>query len=132
MPQISKAIINQNNEFLLQLRDDHPGISYPNQWSFFGGEIEKGESPWQALQREIMEELSWHPDRGRYLYQWDNLDHPGYSLHFFALEFKGRREGLVLKEGQDLNWFTVEDIILENKIAPHVLMHVYRFLDLSS
>ena len=132
MPQISKAIITQNNEFLFQLRDNRPGIPYPNQWSFFGGEIELGESPWKALQREIMEELCWHPDRGRYLYQWDNLDRPEYSLHFFALEFKGRREGLILKEGQDLEWFTVEKIVLETKIAPHVLMHVHRFLDLSS
>lgn len=61
MKQVSKAIITQHNEYLLQLRDDHPGIFYANQWSFFGGDLEFGETPWQTLQRELFKELEWRP-----------------------------------------------------------------------
>ena len=59
MKQVAKAIIHQEEEFLLQLRDNRPDIAYSNSWSFFGGQIEPGETPWQALQRELEEELEW-------------------------------------------------------------------------
>ena len=61
MKQVSKAIITQHNEYLLQLRDDHLDIFYANQWSFFGGDLEIGETPWQTLQRELFKELEWRP-----------------------------------------------------------------------
>ena len=59
LPQVAKAIIYQQGFFLLQLRDSNPKISYPNVWSFFGGGIDTGETPWQVLQRELKEELEW-------------------------------------------------------------------------
>ena len=125
MKQVSKAIITQHNEYLLQLRDDHPGIFYPNHWSFFGGELEIGETPWQALQRELFEELEWRPERGRFLYQWNNPDHPS-CINFFVVPFEGVRGKLVLHEGRELRWFGIETIMRESKIAPHVYFHVCR------
>ena len=53
MLEVSKAIIYQHNDYLLQLRDHTPGIVYAGVWSFFGGAIEARETPWQALQREL-------------------------------------------------------------------------------
>ena len=68
MLEVSKAIIYHRDDYLLQLRDHTPGIVYAGYWSFFGGAIEAGESPWRALQRELTEELEWEPDTGVYLY----------------------------------------------------------------
>ena len=109
LPEIAKAIIYQDASFLLQLRDDVPEIMYPNQWSFFGGGIEQDETPWQALQRELEEELEWMPEHGSFLYDCVNPDVPCRD-HFFAVPFTGNRQHLVLHEGQALGWFTFAEL----------------------
>ena len=125
MKHVSKGIIYRRNEYLLQLRDNCPGIMYPDQWSFFGGEIEPGETSWQALQRELLEELEWHPHEGHFLYEWINPEHP-CCIYFFGIPFTGNMDQLILHEGQDLGWFELDEILEKNKIAPHVSLHLHR------
>jgi len=48
-------ILFKNNKILLQLRDEHAPTA-ANKWSFFGGGIDKGESPKEAIIRECKEE----------------------------------------------------------------------------
>ena len=50
-------ILRNKDKLLLYLRDNKPSISHPNYWSFIGGKIEKNETPLEALNREIKEEL---------------------------------------------------------------------------
>ena len=122
MLKVSKAIIYHRNDYLLQLRDHTPGIVYAGYWSFFGGAIEPGETPWQALQRELAEELEWQPDAGAYLYDWVNPDLP-CRIHFFTVPFTGQRSALVLHEGQDLGWFSLDDVAHHSQMASHVMQH---------
>jgi len=49
------AIIKKNDRVLLGLRPE--GHSLAGQWEFPGGKIELGESPKEALKRELKEEL---------------------------------------------------------------------------
>jgi 8-oxo-dGTP pyrophosphatase MutT (NUDIX family) len=51
------AIVTANGRYLMQLRDDHGGIFYPDHWGLFGGGIEPGENETDALIRELGEEL---------------------------------------------------------------------------
>jgi 8-oxo-dGTP pyrophosphatase MutT (NUDIX family) len=51
------AILHVDGTFVLQHRDDKPGIPLPGHWSLFGGEIDPGKNAHQAIRREIHEEL---------------------------------------------------------------------------
>jgi 8-oxo-dGTP pyrophosphatase MutT (NUDIX family) len=60
MTKYSSVILLHDHRMLLQLRDNKPGIRYPGIYALFGGKIEEGETPLQAMQREVMEELGLH------------------------------------------------------------------------
>jgi 8-oxo-dGTP diphosphatase len=58
MKKIAAIILeNDKGEFLLTLRDNKPGIPFPNHWDLIGGHVEEGETPEEALVREVKEEL---------------------------------------------------------------------------
>lgn len=50
-------LFDKKDKLLIYLRDDKPTIPFPNHWDLFGGWIEDGETPEQALTREVKEEL---------------------------------------------------------------------------
>lgn len=45
---------------LLQLRNSDKRHKFT--WGFFGGTLEKGETPYQAIQRELVEEIGFVPE----------------------------------------------------------------------
>jgi 8-oxo-dGTP diphosphatase len=58
MKEIAAIILeNDKGEFLLALRDNKPGIPFPDHWDLIGGHVEEGETPDEALKREVKEEL---------------------------------------------------------------------------
>ena len=54
---MAAIIIFDDGKYLLQLRDDKPGIFFPGHWGLFGGGVDAGEHPLDALRRELGEEL---------------------------------------------------------------------------
>ncbi len=59
-------LVDAEGRFLLQLRDDKPGIANAGLWGSFGGRVEphetdERETPAEGFVREIAEELSWRP-----------------------------------------------------------------------
>jgi 8-oxo-dGTP diphosphatase len=57
--QIAVAVLEREGRWLLQLRDDIEAIVHPGTWGLFGGHLDPGETPEQALRRELEEEISW-------------------------------------------------------------------------
>jgi len=58
MKEIAAIILeNDYGELLLYLRDNKPGIPFPDHWDLIGGHVEDGETPEEALVREVKEEL---------------------------------------------------------------------------
>jgi 8-oxo-dGTP pyrophosphatase MutT (NUDIX family) len=60
--EVALAMLQRDGRWLMQLRDDIPNIVAPGCWGVFGGHLDPGETPEQALRRELMEEISWQPN----------------------------------------------------------------------
>lgn len=107
--QVAIAILYQNNQFLLQLRDDNPQIYWPGQWAFFGGHLEVGEVPAEAMQRELLEEIGYVPPQ---VTHFNSGLTPENSIlrHVFYAPLQAEIESLQLNEGMDLGLATIEDI----------------------
>jgi 8-oxo-dGTP pyrophosphatase MutT (NUDIX family) len=102
-PQCGLIIENAKGEILLQLRDDKPGLEYPNCWGTFGGQIEEGETPQEALIREIKEELDYDMENPE-LYRVYSFD--GYDIYMFStIDKKTTLDDFIVQEGQRAGFF---------------------------
>lgn len=78
-------------------------------WEFPGGKIEEGETPKQALVREIQEELNTEINVGS-LIDTIEYDYPSFHLSmdcFWAEVVSGNLE---LKEAEDAKWLTKDEL----------------------
>ncbi len=58
MIEIAQALLfDRDGRLLIYLRDDKLSIPFPNHWDLFGGHVEVGETPEEALRRELQEEI---------------------------------------------------------------------------
>ena len=107
-----KAIIYRSDgHVLLQQRDYAPGLVFPGCWTFFGGQVEVGESLKGALQRELIEELGCVPGRVEdELFQWAWRGENPAQNHYFPVFCEVYDDALELNEGQAMSWFSFEGL----------------------
>lgn len=78
-------------------------------WEFPGGKMEAGESPEEALKREIKEELDTEISVDKFLVTID-YDYPAFHLKMHCYLCHLISGGLSLLEAEDSRWLSPEDI----------------------
>ena len=83
--------------------------NYKGWWEFPGGKVEPGESPENALVREIREELDSEISVDEYISTIEH-DYPEFHLSMRCYWCSLISGDLVLKEAEDAKWLNVETI----------------------
>lgn len=98
--------INENGEPIIFATQRGYG-DYKGWWEFPGGKIEPGETPQEALKREIMEELDTEILVGK-LIDTVEYDYPTFHLSMECFWCEILKGDLVLKEHEAAEWLTRE------------------------
>lgn len=121
MPEIERHVVGailwtDDGRVLLQQRDDRPDLRYPGYWTLFGGQVEEGESPDQAIVRELIEELGLD---GQPLTPFEQYICPARSTpgvvvttnHVYSGRLSRPFESLILCEGQAMALMSREQTV---------------------
>ncbi|WP_128819337.1 NUDIX domain-containing protein [Streptomyces sp. S063] len=103
-------IANRRGELLLHLRDDLPGIAWPDHWSVLGGGCDPGEDPAAAIVRELDEEAGLAVEDLTELFEIRDEHGSGQLITFFAASWDGDETALSLAEGVKLQFLAPEDL----------------------
>lgn len=96
------AVLVVDGKYAMQLRDDHAKVA-PGTWGFFGGKMEAGETPLEAVRREIREELELELDQPAHLFDIDRWS-------FFIADVTAQWPRHILHEGQRAATFSAAEV----------------------
>ena len=122
---VAAVIIDGNRVFATQRGYG----DYKDWWEFPGGKIEAGETPEDALKREIKEELDTEISVHN-LIETVEYDYPAFHLTMHCYECSVLSGNLILKEHEAARWLTAETIADVNWLPADrvVLNGVYKKL----
>lgn len=104
--RVVAAIIVENDKIFATQRGYG---EFKGGWEFPGGKIEEGETPQQALVREIQEELDTEIEVGE-LVERVEYDYPQFHLSMDCFLCKIKSGKLVLKEHEDAKWLRRDEL----------------------
>lgn len=84
--------------------------TYKDYWEFPGGKIEAGETPEEALKREILEELDTEIAVGDLITIVD-YDYPEFHLHMHCFWADICKGNLLLKEHEAARWLSKDELL---------------------
>jgi len=113
MEKIAAIIFeNDKGEILLYLRDNKPGIPFPMHWDLFGGHIEEGETPEEALVREVKEEINYDLKDFKFFKKYICTEGDAYPniKYIYSGRFNLPVDEITLLEGEYPRYFSREEI----------------------
>ncbi len=108
MIMVACAIMrNEEGKYLLVQRAEH--MAHPLQWEFPGGKLEVGESPNEAIKREVKEELNLDvlPMAQLSALEWE---YPGKKVGLIPIICELRLSDIRLREHHNYGWFSFKEL----------------------
>jgi len=132
---VAALMVAADGRYLMQLRDEKPGLFVAGHWGLFGGRVEDGETAREALLRELEEELEYTPPEANWFTE-SAFILPQLSVEktlktFFEVPVtEAERSAMVQHEGADMKFFYLEELFEQEKVVPWdlygVLLHARR------
>ena len=116
---VIKAVDEQGKEILFATQRGYGDMK--GSWEFPGGKIEPGETPQEALKREIQEELDAKIKVGS-LIDTIEYDYPTFHLSMDCFLAEIESGILVLKEHEAARWLTREELDSVDWLPADVLL----------
>jgi 8-oxo-dGTP pyrophosphatase MutT (NUDIX family) len=121
---VAAIITDESGRYLMQLRDDKPGIFYPGHWGCFGGAVDSSEEPAKALIRELDEELEMRLSQIKEFASLEfDLTWMGqrkFYRAYFQIDITSEMASqLVLHEGMDMRFFEGREIFDLPNVTPY-------------
>ena len=104
---VIKAVIEKGEDIIFATQRGYG--EFKGGWEFPGGKIEDGETPREALKREIREELDTEIVVGEMI-DTIEYDYPTFHLSMDCFWCEIVSGNLVLKEHEDARWLTKEEL----------------------
>ncbi len=103
------VIVNDRKEILITKRMEDSHLA--GMWEFPGGKVDGGETPEQALVREIFEELNVTVDVKRLLWE-EQFDYPTKSIYirFYLCTLTSPQTEIQPIEVADYRWVSIEEL----------------------
>ena len=117
MGRVVAAVIERDGKYLCMKRA-HSRYSYISEhWEFPGGKVDEGENDYEALIREIKEEMDWDIYVGRQI-AVINYEYPHFSCNLAAYLCKaGDTDDFQLLDHLDYKWLAPEELATLNWTA---------------
>jgi 8-oxo-dGTP pyrophosphatase MutT (NUDIX family) len=134
---VAAIVHTTDGRYLLQHRDAIRSIFYPDHWGCFGGAIDAGERPREALARELREELGLDVatlavgDFGCFSFNVDALGIEPFDRYYYDVTIEAALvASLTLGEGSEMRLVDGPEALHTLRLVPYdgfaLWMHCYR------
>jgi len=121
---VAALLLTEDGRYVMQLRDPKPEIFYPDHWGCFGGAVDGGEDPAQALMRELREELEFEAGSLREFTRFDfDFSRLGqqrvYRIYYEVPVTNAAFARFVLHEGAAFRAFSAAEFLQQPRVTPY-------------